>query len=308
MQKRKVLFCAILFLGICFVMYLMNVYKVAATLHVLQTADSRFPTYLIIGFGKAGTKALYEVLKLHSSLSGPQRELRYYSLHYLKGLNWYLSSLPSPPRGVSVIEKSPDYVINPDAPRRIIETATAIGVDPYSLRFIVITRNPIDRALSEYVEWSLLRHQGGHVLPPFHNLVIGDDDEVRSDIPILNSSCYSYHIKKWLQVFKKNQFCYVDGDRFIVSPFDELHKLELCLGLPQFFSPGHLIYNLKTHFFCFQTTKIVCMNKSKGRSHPKVPTEVERKLMLYFEPWKKELEMIVAGHGEDRNRSGFSLI
>jgi len=34
----------------------------------------RFPKYMIVGFGKAGTKALYEALKLHPSLTGLEKE------------------------------------------------------------------------------------------------------------------------------------------------------------------------------------------------------------------------------------------
>ena len=39
-----------------------------------------------------------------------------------------------------ITEKSSDYVINPDAMRRIDGMATAIGVDPSSLRFIIRIR------------------------------------------------------------------------------------------------------------------------------------------------------------------------
>ena len=285
--------CLLFFLGVGLVVQL----RIVSEGITMQDAASRsrFPIHMIIGFGKAGTKALYEVLKLHSSLSGPEKELRFFTTHYSKGLKWYLDSLPSPSPGVSIIEKSPDYVIHPNVPRRIFDGATEIGIDPYSLRFIVITRNPIDRALSEYVEWSLLRHREGHILSPFHHLVIGNDGEVRSDVPIINSSCYSFHLKIWLQVFRQNQFCFVNGDRFIVSPFDEVHKLELCLRLAHFFVEEHFAYNMKSHFFCFKTSKLVCMNKSKGRSHPQVPMEVERRLQLFFTPWEKELEMIVTG-------------
>ena len=290
------LLCVTALVVICLIVTYYNIsVSDSAEARVSGAAYSRFPTYMIVGFGKAGTKALYEVLKLHPSLRGPPKELRYFSLHYSKGLEWYLDSLPSrsPDRGSFIIEKSPDYITNPDAPTRIIETATAIGIDPYSLRFIVITRNPIERALSEYVEWSLLRHLEGHVLPPFQSLVIGSDGDVRSDVPILNSSCYSYHIKKWLEVFKRDQFCYVDGDSFIVSPFQELRKLESCLGLELFYAPEHFTYNMKTHFFCFQTSNVVCMGKSKGRPHPPVTVDLERRLLRFFEPWNKELEMII---------------
>ncbi len=41
-----------------------------------------FPQVFIIGFAKTGTKALYEALKLHPQLSGPPKEMRYFTAHF----------------------------------------------------------------------------------------------------------------------------------------------------------------------------------------------------------------------------------
>ena len=251
----------------------------------------RFPKYMIIGFGKAGTRALYEALKLHPSLSGPQAERRYFSRYYSKGLSSYLTHLPDPPPGGFTIEKSPDYITDPETPRRIVETAKMIGIDSSSLKFIVVLRNPIDRAMSEYLEWNIqhkLHHQP--LLQPFSRMVLTTTGEVNSAVMFLNSSCYAQHILNWLQVFSQDQMCYVDGDRFISNPYEEVHILEQCLGLRQFFTRNNFVYQQQRGFYCFHVGgKNLCMGKSKGRRHPSIPQGVLAKLKVFFHPWNDQL-------------------
>ena len=251
----------------------------------------RFPKYMIIGFGKAGTRALYEALKLHPSLSGPQAERRYFSRYYSKGLSSYLTHLPDPPPGGFTIEKSPDYITDPETPKRIVETAKMIGIDSSSLKFIVVLRNPIDRAMSEYLEWNIqhkLHHQP--LLQPFSRMVLTTTGEVNSAVMFLNSSCYAQHILNWLQVFSQDQMCYVDGDRFISNPYEEVHILEQCLGLRQFFTRNNFVYQQQRGFYCFHVGgKNLCMGKSKGRRHPSIPQGVLAKLKVFFHPWNDQL-------------------
>ena len=251
----------------------------------------RFPKYMIIGFGKAGTRALYEALKLHPSLSGPQAEKRYFSRYYSKGLSSYLTHLPDPPPGGFTIEKSPDYITDPETPRRIVETAKMIGIDSSSLKFIVVLRNPIDRAMSEYLEWNIqhkLHHQP--LLQPFSRMVLTTTGEVNSAVMFLNSSCYAQHIVNWLQVFSQDQMCYVDGDQFISNPYEEVHILEQCMGLRQFFTRNNFVYQQQRGFYCFHVGgKNLCMGKSKGRRHPSIPQGVLAKLKVFFHPWNEQL-------------------
>ena len=251
----------------------------------------RFPRYMIIGFGKAGTKALYEALKLHPSLSGPLTERRYFSRYYSKGLWSYLTHLPDPPPGGFTIEKSPDYITSPETPKRIVQTAKMIGINSSSLKFIVVLRNPIDRAMSEYLEWNIqhrLHHQP--LLPSFSKMVVTTTGEVNSSVLFLNSSCYAQHILNWLQVFRQEQMCFVDGDQFISNPYEEVHILEQCMGIRQFFTQDNFVYQPQRGFYCFQVRgENLCMSKAKGRKHPTIPQGVLAKLKAFFHPWNKQL-------------------
>ena len=258
----------------------------------------RFPRVMIIGFGKAGTKALYEALKLHPQLSGPYKEQRYFSQHYSMGLEKYLKSLPDPPKGGYNSEKSPDYIIVPESPERIKSSASFAGVGARSLKFVVVLRDPVDRAMSEYLEWNILRKSLNRPrLPPFEDMVVGRDGRIDTSQPFINASCYVYHIRNWLKHFSKDQMCYVDGGMFVTDPLKEVHLLEECLQLEHYFSETNFVYDAAKGFYCFQgrnsSNNSVCMNKSKGRKHPAISENVEKKLRSYFQAWDELLPDMV---------------
>ena len=97
-----------------------------------------------------------------------------------------------------------------------------IHVDSSSLKFIVVLRNPIDRAMSEYLEWNVQHKlKDESLLPSFSSMVLTAAGKVKSSVAFLNTSCYAQHIRNWLQVFDKEQLCFVDGDRFISDPYEE---------------------------------------------------------------------------------------
>ena len=259
----------------------------------------RFPRVMIIGFGKAGTKALYEALKLHPQLTGPYKEKRFFSQHYSIGLENYLRSLPDPPENGFISEKSPDYIIVPESPQRIKSAALKTGVSAYKLKFIVVLRDPVDRAMSEYLEWNIQRQSMNKPrLPPFEEMVIARNGSVDASQPFINASCYAYHVRNWLKYFSKEQMCYVDGDRFVVDPLKEIQMLEECLQLEHYFSEKNFVYDERRGFFCFQDTNLVnsavCMNKSKGRKHPDIPTHVVKLLRNYFQPWSSLMPGLIS--------------
>ena len=67
----------------------------------------RFPRIFIIGFGKAGTRVLFDTLLMHSKVVGHYKEIRFFDKKYSFGMNWYVSQMPQPGEGQQVAEKSP---------------------------------------------------------------------------------------------------------------------------------------------------------------------------------------------------------
>lgn len=256
----------------------------------------KFPHYFIIGFAKTGTKALYELLKLHPQLTGPRREMRFFTSQDSRSLDTYLSHFPLPPAANGyTIEKSPDYVLSLPAATRIKEAATENGIDESRLKFVVMVRNPVARTVSDYLEmvlWSYVHKKPA--LLPFESTVITPEGSVNDSINIINSSCYSFHLKRWYSIFKREQFCIVDGDRFVTEPYVEAKALEECLGLKPFFAEDHFVYNSRRKFYCFKVSSSpVCMNRAKGRPHPPVSDEAINKLKDHFKSYNEELYSLI---------------
>ena len=255
----------------------------------------RFPHFMIVGFGKAGTRALYDALRMHPQLAGPNNEERFFSRKYTRGLSRYLSSFPPRPLGGFLIEKSPDYILETRVPPRIIDAAEQAGRRIDDLIFIVVTRNPIERAMSEYLEWVVQRRKlRSPPLPAFDDMVL-KDGVLQTQQPFINASCYAYHISGWLRIFSEHQMCYVDGEAFVANPLEEMHKLENCMGLDNFFTDKNFVYNKKRGFYCFQAgdSDTHCMDGSKGRKHPDISNEVRTQLTQYFHQCNARLSHLI---------------
>lgn len=114
------------------------------------------PDAYIIGFAKCGTTSLFEYLTEHNDVrSGFIKEVHYFdhASRYVRGINWYRSNFPlSIQRAIRtkllhkkmiVVDATPRYINHPHAMHRIKKTTP-------NAKFIVVLRNPIERAYSHY--------------------------------------------------------------------------------------------------------------------------------------------------------------
>ena len=276
-----------------------------AALVLPEWLKRKFPHYMIIGFGKAGTRALYDALRMHPQLAGPAKEERYFSLKYSsRGLSQYLKSFPVSPTDGFLMEKSPDYILNPLIPSRIIKAARETGRNVEKLKFIVMTRDPIARAMSEYLEWNILRKRiKSHPLKPFDQMVL-EDGIFQSQQPFINTSCYAYHIENWLRTFSQDHMCYVDGDQFVTDPLGQISSLEKCMGLKPYFTQENFVYNKLRGFYCFKKDTLHCLGQSKGREHPPIAPEVRNALSHHFSICNANLPHLVNPQNQTHSDHG----
>jgi len=112
------------------------------------------PDFLIIGFPKCGTTSLYEYLLQHPDIHPPiGKEIDYFDRLYSRGRNWYKVRFPTVfkkniftkvlGRDFLTGEATPRYMIHPHALNRIKKILP-------KAKFIILLRNPIDRAFSHY--------------------------------------------------------------------------------------------------------------------------------------------------------------
>jgi len=107
------------------------------------------PTFLGIGAPRAGTTWIHRLLESHPDVAVPahRKEVHYFDLHFDDGPEWYERFFPAPepgaPRPAAVGEFTPHYLYDDRVPSRV---ATVPSIE----RFVVILRNPVDRAFSHF--------------------------------------------------------------------------------------------------------------------------------------------------------------
>ena len=272
----------------------------------------RFPHIFIIGFGKTGTRGLYNTLLMHSKVVGPYQEMRFFDEHYHFGLTWYINQMPHPARGSQIVaEKSPCYILNQLVPARLIKAAKLFNVTLKELKFVVMLRHPIVRAISEYLEWQSLRAKhNGEVLASFDELALDKNGAANvKDFQPLNHSLYVYYIRQWLQIFSHDQFCFVNGEMFAEQPYRVISKLEKCLKLPPEISRDNFVWEEKRRLHCLSHNgTVMCPSMSKGRPHPFVEQDIVDVLMKYFKPFNEELYTITGeNYGWEKYYKGLNV-
>jgi hypothetical protein len=195
------------------------------------------PDAVIIGAQKCGTTSLYHYLLYHPAVVRPtKKEVHYFDNNYARGLKWYRLHF-SRRHGRLNFESSPYYLFHPKVPERLAATV------PHA-KLIVMLRDPVARAYSHYWHEKRLGHE--HL--SFADAIEAEDERLAGESTRLseddgyrsyNHEHYSYvergryveQIERWFQFFARNQFLFVDSERFFVSPAREMARVTAFLGL-----------------------------------------------------------------------------
>jgi Sulfotransferase domain len=240
------------------------------------------PDFLVLGAQKAGTTALYEYLRRHPQISGPSwKEVSFFDRHWARGESWYRGNFPNVARtrGKHVGEASPSYVFHPLAPQRVEEVVP-------EARLIVLVRNPVDRALSQYNHEVAL----GREPLPFEEALDAEEERLRGEQERMAADPryfsrewwshtykargrYAEQLERWLAVFPREQL--------LVLPSDDLGS-----------DPA------RTHA---QVLEFLGASPQRLDSYPRV---YERE----YEPMKPETRERLAAEFEEPNRRLYELL
>lgn len=248
----------------------------------------RLPQAIIVGVRKCGTRALLEMLYLHPRIQKAAGEVHFFDRdeNYKKGLEWYRSKMPHSYRGQITIEKSPSYFVTPEVPERI----RAMNA---SIKLLLIVREPVTRAISDYTQ--LKAHASATANPnspvsissapsrSFEQLATFPNGTVNENYKPLAISIYHKFVHRWLEVFSREQLLVVNGDLLIEDPVPQLQRIERFLGLEPRIGPHNFYFNETKGFFCLRNeTADRCLRDTKGRRHPRVDPLVISALRRFY--------------------------
>lgn len=246
------------------------------------------PDFLIIGFVKCGTTSLYEYLLQHPSVYPPiGKEIDYFDRLYHRGLNWYKTGFPFKFQkffqkncfGKNFVtgEATPRYIESPHALYRIKKIIP-------NAKFIVLLRNPIDRAYSHYNQ----NFSNGYEYLSFEEAIkqekarIAGRYEKMKKYPnyyswdydlfgYLEHGIYFDKLKRWFDIFPKEQFLIIENEEFLKHPSQVYHHVLDFLNLPKWEPDEYVLF--------------------KKREYKKSTLEpiIRKKLVEYFKPFNEKL-------------------
>lgn len=205
----------------------------------LTVRGRRLPDFVILGAQKAGTSSLHAYLMNHPRVASPlTKELHYFDLHYAGGLRAYRACFPRARTGVISGEATPYYLVHPAVPRRV-------ATDLPAAKFIVLLRNPIDRAISQH---NHERARGFEPLPLEEALeaeqgrLAGEGERLERD-PSYHSFSFMHHsyvtrglyaeqLTRWFSEIDRSRFLIVQAEALFERPQDALDEAHAFLGLP----------------------------------------------------------------------------
>lgn len=209
----------------------------------------------IIGTQKGGTTSLWHYLRQHPLfLSSRVKEPHFFDKpqNYRKGRSFYESLFPAwRGRLLSLtkipnvlFESTPSMLFCPHSPQRVLET---VGED---VRFVVLLRNPIDRAYSHYrhsvrrglesesfeTALALERDRIGDLQQKW----LDDPDFFDSDLmtfSYFSRGRYDEQLNRWLQYFPRSRFLILESEAFFQHPKDTIARVCHLVGLKPLVTP-----------------------------------------------------------------------
>lgn len=244
------------------------------------------PSFYIIGAAKCGTTSLYQYLIRHPSVNpGIGKELHYFEELYYRGENWYRTCFPFQfQKSLAKINKNkliagdctPKYIDHPLVPERIFKLTP-------NAKFIVMLRNPIDRAFSHYK--MNLKHK--YEEKSFEDAIKLEPERIKDQLDFMKQTgkisfdyyLYAYldrgiyvtRLKHWMNIFPKKNFLIIKSEDFYSDPSIEYNRVLKFLDLKKFELDEYGIH------------------MSGSFKEKQIDKDFRKKLQEFYQPYNEEL-------------------
>jgi glycosyltransferase involved in cell wall biosynthesis len=213
--------------------------------HRYKTSKERvLPNFLIIGAQKSGTTSLFTYLSQHNQiLPSLVKEVHYFDGgldtdvdNFKKGEDWYRAFFPlkhEMSENAQTFEASPLYIFNPLTPARIYNLIP-------NIKLILLLRNPVHRAISQYFHEKSKGHEHLGIMDALYyedeRLNEAYDKQNYKNYHFIHHSyksrgLYVNQLKRYLNYFNKEQIFIINSDDFFSQTHSTLEKLFDYIGV-----------------------------------------------------------------------------
>jgi hypothetical protein len=260
------------------------------------------PDFLIIGTQRGGTTSLFHYLEAHPSIAAAvNKDLHFFDRKYHKGLWWYRGHFPTriersrtaARHGCALLtgEASPSYLFHPYAPVRVKQALPEV-------RLIVLLRNPVSRAYSQYCHAVEL----GHETLSFEEAIRDEEERTAAEREkmladehyyseafkhrsYLSKGIYAEQLQAWMGLFAAGQFLILKSEDFYADPASSFKRVLSFLGLP------HIELEAQERVFKQYNNNVYSAS---------MDPQLRRRLSEYFEPHNARLyELLGVDFGWD---------
>ncbi len=276
--------------------------------------ERKLPELFIVGAPRCGTNALGKFMDLHPSLMGasfgvnPGHEEEGDDIQNIAGIMTHQMGYTTPGQIA--------YLTNPDFftfdMNVLKQLSTLLQKDA---KLIIMLRNPVQRAVSEYFHVKKLMKQNPEMVrtewieremvdffenyemrETFESTVLDENGNVRQEIQIINTGIYINHISSYLDTFQLRQMLILDGDVFVQDPLVTLREVVEFLHIPRFYTSKHFIFTEENGYYCANIPSrpdVQCIEHDEGSAHEDIDRKVIDKLSEFYKPYTMHLQNLV---------------
>lgn len=231
---------------------------------------THLPDFIIIGAARCGTSSLWANLAEHPRIKSPDRRAfsqaagNHKEIHFFdrehkwnKGVDFYRRFFIGPPQAFYYFESTPNYLYQPKVPRRV----KAVLPDA---KFIVMLRNPVDRAWSHFSNWRKKCNWTESVLY-----------DPKGEI--LKKGIYHAQLARWFRFFDPSQFFIIRSEDYYANDRHVIKKTLEFLGLDPVVKEEPIFYD----------------PRKQKKGNPPMSVKLRRDLKTFYRPHNNALEAML---------------
>jgi hypothetical protein len=245
------------------------------------------PDFLIIGAKRCGTTSLFYHLPEHPSISKSHHDnMGFFNDNFHLGVNWYKSFFPTIFTRNKIKLKSGNFLAFDVTTRYMEEESVANNVyqTKPNMKIVVILRNPVDRAYSQYhlsIREKVERRSFEDAIVEEMNRLNKESYERYEIKPkfsveennYLKKGLYALQLRHWLKIFPRENI--------------------LILSTEEFERNQQAIYNIIFEFLNISQFEVKNTKKMQKGNYVKMNSKSREMLLDFFRPYNEELFQII---------------